>query len=72
MALSTSLGADSAAFTGAGSPLQHPRKPTAMGSPNYVPRPLPPQLRDSLSYMGNFSSSTDLFVDLDHVEILLA
>ncbi|CAH2241637.1 jg3040 [Pararge aegeria aegeria] len=51
-----------AAFTGAGSPFQHLKTPTSIGSPSYVPRPLPLQLRDSLSYVGNSSSSTDLLI----------
>ncbi|CAH2265384.1 jg13339 [Pararge aegeria aegeria] len=49
-----------AAFIGAGSPFQHLKTPTSIGSPSYVPRPLPLKLRDSLSYVGNSISSTDL------------
>ncbi|CAH2234194.1 jg16643 [Pararge aegeria aegeria] len=49
-----------AAFTGAG-PFQHLKIPTSIGPPSYVPGPLPSQ-RDFLSYVGNCSSSTDLFI----------
>ncbi|CAH2208981.1 jg21310 [Pararge aegeria aegeria] len=38
-----------AAFTGAGSPFQHLKTPTSIGSPSYVPCLLPLKLRDSLS-----------------------
>ncbi|CAH2217856.1 jg26445, partial [Pararge aegeria aegeria] len=48
------------AFTGAGSPLQ-PVK-TSIGSPSCVPCPVHLQLRDSLSYVSNSSSSMDLLL----------
>ncbi|CAH2210795.1 jg25660 [Pararge aegeria aegeria] len=36
--------------------------PTSIRSSSYVPRPLPLQLCDSLSYVGNSGSSTDLLI----------
>ncbi|CAH2238182.1 jg13016 [Pararge aegeria aegeria] len=46
-------GSTSATFTGAGLPLKHLGTPTSMGSPSYVPHPLPLQVRDSLSYVAS-------------------
>ncbi|CAH2232145.1 jg20820 [Pararge aegeria aegeria] len=51
-----------AVFTGAGSPFQHLKTPTLIDSPSYVLCPLPLQLRYSLSYVDNSSSSTDLLI----------
>ncbi|CAH2237608.1 jg7371 [Pararge aegeria aegeria] len=55
-------GSTNAAFTNAGLLFQHLRTPTYIPPPNYVPRPLPLQLRYSLSYVGYSSSSTDLHI----------
>ncbi|CAH2237239.1 jg11209 [Pararge aegeria aegeria] len=55
-------GPTNAAFTCAGSPFQHLGTPTSIGSPNYVPCPLPLQLCDSLRYVGNSGFSTDLLI----------
>ncbi|CAH2255217.1 jg7259 [Pararge aegeria aegeria] len=57
-----SWGPTYAAFNGTGSPFQHIKSPTSIGTPIYGPRPLPLQLRDSLNCVGNSSSSTDLLI----------
>ncbi|CAH2207958.1 jg5229 [Pararge aegeria aegeria] len=53
-------GSTNAALTSAG--LLVFGTPTSIHSPSYVPRLLPLQLCNSLSYVGNSGSSTDLFI----------
>ncbi|CAH2210149.1 jg586, partial [Pararge aegeria aegeria] len=55
-------GPTNAALTSSGLPFQHLGNPTSILSPNYVPGLLPLQLRDSLSYVGNSGSSTNLHI----------